>query len=456
LTRARRLLPRSLIGQIALVMAVALLVAQAINFALVRSERQRVTQAQLEGPAVTRFLAAAERLTSAERTRPIETRRGRVAIEAESVLRAGAQDEDLTQRLRESAAANGFGFTDARAAIGDEPPPLPQRRAGTPGRLIVDPQERARRLRSLLLSLRLPDGRWVNGQLAIPRPDPWPLVRLGVGTILIYVALLGAMLLVAARLTRPLRELTRAADQFRGPGAAPPIEARGPDDIRQAIDAFNAMSARVAALLDEKDRMLGAIGHDLRTPLASLRIRAESMEPPEERERMVATIEEMAAMLEDTLALARSGRSSEPIRTLDVAALVDALVEEYRAMDRPVSFHGDRVVAPVRPNLLRRAVRNLIDNALHYAGAVEASVRADAKGIVIEIADRGPGIAEAQLELVREPFVRLESSRSRATGGSGLGLALARAAALLHGGELELENRDGGGLVVRLLLPESR
>lgn len=452
----RRFAPRSLIGQIALVMALVLLIAQGINFYLLRSERVRLSRAQLEGPVINRFVAGAQRLGEADRLRPIATRRGRIAVDASSILSAEASDRELSGRLRDGAFANGLAVRDARAAISDNLPPMPPRARDAGQRRPNEAEDRALRFRSLILSVQLADARWVNAQLLVARPDPRPLIRLAIGTALIYLALLAAMVWVAARLTRPLRDLTRAAQRFGGSGPAAPLALRGPDDIRRAVEAFNVMSSRVGTLMEEKDRMLGAIGHDLRTPLASLRIRAESMEPADERERMIATIEEMAAMLDDTLALARSGRSNEPVRTLDLAALVDALVEEYRDMERDVRFDGSgRAVAPVRPNLVRRAVRNLIDNALKYAGSAELSVRDAGDAIAIEVADRGPGIPEGQLDVVREPFVRLETSRSRETGGSGLGLTLARAAALLHGGDLEIVNREGGGLLARLLLPRS-
>src|SRR4029079_9722049 len=157
------------------------------------------------------------------------------------------------------------------------------------------------------------------------------------------------------RLGRPLRALPAAAQSFEGRGEAPQVEPRGPADVRRAILAFNAMSARVSAMFDEKDRMLGAIGHDLRTPLASLRIRAESVEPEAERARMIVTIEEMTAMLDDTLALARSGRAAENLRPVDISALADTVVEEFRALGHDVTFEeGPRQTASVQPNLLRR------------------------------------------------------------------------------------------------------
>jgi signal transduction histidine kinase len=449
----KRLIPRSLIGQMALVIGIVLLVAQAINFASIRSERQRLGQTQLEGPVMTRFVAATSRMVDRGRERPIENRRGRVLIGDQSIVAAQDNDEDLSTRLREIAAANGLEVRDARAALSDTLPPPSRGAEGERRGGQLSPEERAERFRSLLLSIQLADSRWVNGQLLILRPSSWPLVRLGIETLLFYVLLLAAIIFVLARLVRPLGDLTRAAQRFRGQGE-PHVEPRGPADVRRAIEAFNAMNSRVASLLDEKDRMLGAIGHDLRTPLASLRIRAESMEPAEERERMIATIEEMTSLMDDTLALARSGRSSEPLRQLDVAALADAVVEEFRELEQDVTFGGTgRVVASVRSNLVRGALRNLIDNAVKYAGSACVSVSSAAGQVIIEVSDRGPGIPSEHLAKVQEPFVRLEASRSRETGGSGLGITLARAAAHLHGGELELVNREGGGLTVRMLLP---
>lgn len=449
-----RFLPRSLIGQIALVMAAALLIAQTINFALVRSERQRLTQTQLEAPVIARFVSGAVRTLDSNGERPAGGRRGRIVLAGQSSIAPEDSDGDLAARLRETASANGINLRDARAALSDEVPPVPARlegRARSPEAL----ERRGARFRSLLLSAQLEDGRWVNGQMLIPRPNLWPLIQLVGTTALIYLALLGAVLLVAARLVRPLRDLTRATQRFRGRGETLDVEPRGPTDIRRAIEAFNAMGGRVGSLLDEKDRMLGAIGHDLRTPLASLRIRAENMEPPEERERMIATIEEMTALLDDTLALARSGRSKEPPRPLDVAALADAVVEEFRELGHDVALEDcERSVACVRANLIRGAIRNLIDNAVKYAGAASLSVASEGQQVVVAVMDRGPGIPEDQLKLVQEAFVRLEGSRSRETGGTGLGITLARAAVQLHEGELELANRPGGGLVVRMRLPK--
>jgi len=456
----RRFLPKSLIGQIALVMAAALLVAQAINFGLVFNERQRATHTQIEGPPIGRFVQLLQRLAplpAAARAGFLADqrgRRGRFALDSQSSVPAEASDARIVARLRGQAAESNVVLRDARAAVRDEVE-LPRRFRDrlTPEEL-DRARDRLRRLQTLHLSAQLPDGIWVNARMVTARPSPWLAARLAGSTLLIYLLILAAVTLIAIRLGRPLRALTAAAQSFEGRGEAPQVEPRGPADVRRAILAFNAMSARVRTMLDEKDRMLGAIGHDLRTPLASLRIRVESVEPAEERARMIATIEEMTAMLDDTLAFARSGRAAEEVRAVDLNALADAVVEEFRALGHEARFEEtERRTASVQPNLLRRAVRNLIDNAVKYGGSAEVAVRAAASMVAIEVADRGPGIPEADFGNVQEPFVRLEASRNRGTGGSGLGLALARGAAEAHGGRLELENRDGGGLLARILVP---
>lgn len=462
----QRVVPKSLIGQIALVMAIALLLAQAINFSLIFTERQRVSRAQIEGPAVARFVLSAQRIANGLPARardgpfsgsPIERRR-RVTIDDASSVPAARNDPWLVERLRADASSNGLALRDARAfaeEIAFRRPSMDHDAPSGRGSALRGRSEI--RLQRLILSVQLADGRWVNGRALTPRANPWLALRPALATLLTYLIVLAAMLFVAIRIARPLRDLTLAAQGFRGNGEAPRVAPRGPADVSRAIEAFNAMGMRVSTMIDEKDRMLGAIGHDLRTPLASLRIRAESVEPADERAHMIATIEEMTAMLDDTLALARSGRAVEPLRSVDVSALADAVVEEFRALGAEVEMEaGARQTGLIRPRLLRRAVRNLVENAVKYAGAARVAVRdLGPDELAIEIVDDGPGIPESEIEKVQEAFYRIEPSRSRETGGSGLGLTLARAAAQAHCGQLELENRPEGGLRVRLAIPRA-
>jgi signal transduction histidine kinase len=178
------------------------------------------------------------------------------------------------------------------------------------------------------------------------------------------------------------------------------------------------------------------------------------MAPDEEREALIRTVGEMADMLEDILVLARTGRAREPARLVDLAALADSIVEEAQALGGAVSFEDSpRIAAEIQPNLLRRAIRNLIDNALAYGGNARVRVVARDGGAAIEVEDDGPGIPPDRLEAVLRPFERLEGSRNRETGGAGLGLAIVKAVAEAHGGELVLENKPQGGLRAGLMVP---
>jgi signal transduction histidine kinase len=439
-------------AQMALLIGAALLVAQLINFGLLLNEREKLSLAQNQQPAIGRFASVAADFAQAPaefRFAVLEdgSRRGaEFRSAAGSGLPPGVErDSGLERRLTEELRRTGVAFEEVRAGSTLERR-SPRQRAGSgppPGREV----------NMLHLSARLPGSPWLNGRIAAPRADPWLPARLAGSTLALYVIVLGATLLAIARLVRPLRDLTGAAERFGGREAPRPVEPRGPSDVRRAIEAFNAMNKRVSALLDEKDRMLGAIGHDLRTPLASFRIRAESIEPEEDRLRAIAMIDGMAAMLEDILVLARSGRAREAARDMDVRALVDAVVEEAREIGLNAELEpGERVVAMVQPLLLRRAVNNLVENAVKYGSVARVSVEQRDGSIAIEVKDEGPGLPQEELEQVLEPFYRAEGSRSRTTGGAGLGLAIAGAVAEGHGGSLSLRNGERG-LIATLALP---
>ncbi|WP_347271320.1 sensor histidine kinase [Rhizorhabdus histidinilytica] len=440
----RRFPPRSLAAQMLLLLGVALLVAQLVNFALILNERQKLSLAQNEGPAITRYAQVASDMSTAlpdlrDALLSDMSRRGeRFALQADAGVAEALRQGEIEKKLSAALAGQGIAPRALRAAFAEE-----TRSHGPPRRRLV-------------LATRQDDGRWLVGRMPVPPRDEWLAARLAAATLLVYVIVLGASGWIALRLARPLRDLTRAANAFGGRDEPMMVTPAGPDDLRQAIAAFNAMNRRVVALLDDKDRMLGALGHDLRTPLASLRIRVESMEPPEERDAAVAKIGEMADMLEEILMLARAGRARERARPMDVTALVEMLVDEQRELGRAARMATEqRVVAPVQPGPLRRAVANLIDNAITYGGSASASVASVPGGVEIRIADEGPGLAEEELERVFEPFYRVEGSRSRETGGAGLGLAIARSIAESHGGTLTLEraDRERGGLVAILTLP---
>lgn len=443
------LLPRSLAGQMAMLIGAALLLAQLASFAYLLVERQQFTRSEIDTPAVTRFTStAADAVQAAPEFQRLvledASRRGAdYAFATASVVPDGlSRRDDTEERLRQSLGAAGVSVGDVRAAID---PSSPARR---------NSDRRRRRGQAMLLSARLADGRWLNGRLSVPLPPPLVTPELAVGTLLLYLFVLAAAVLIATRIARPLQRLTSAAEAFRGSNAPVVVEPSGPSDLRNAIAAFNAMNARIVEQLEEKDRTLGAIGHDLRTPLTSLRIRAETVEPVEQAERMIATIDEMTATLEDILVLARSGRPREPMERTDVTALATSLAEEYRHSGREVAFAADGPhVLDAQPNPLRRVIRNLVDNALKYGGSAEIEVRAAPDAITIVVRDRGPGLPPDEIARITGAFYRAEPSRNRETGGAGLGLAIAEAVVRSHGGTLSFANREGGGLAATIALP---
>ena len=208
----------------------------------------------------------------------------------------------------------------------------------------------------------------------------------------------------------------------------------------------------------ERDNMLEAMGHDLRTPLARVQLRLDSIEPPELREKFAANIEEIRSIVEQGLELARSLRTSEKAVPMDAAAFAASVADDMAANGGAVTFAeaadcGEPPLVAARPTCLRRAVENLAGNALKYAGGAELSVERRGESVIIRVEDRGPGIPPELLEKVFEPYFRVEGSRSRGTGGTGLGLTIARNMVLLNNGSLTLENREGGGLRAVITLP---
>ncbi len=496
-----RFFARSLSVQIALVMAVALLIASAINFAILMGERYRAGINEQSGPFIGRFVDNAATVFSAPPpdNGPLGVGRGQggryLLMRVNPIDQRGLKrDLRLEQRLHRALEEAGVTASEIRASTriverperperfdrnrqqqappnggpsfrqrGDDPgaprPPPgpggfgpPDGFGGGPG----PPPDgmRPRQAREIILAAQLDDGRWFTGTNFSPQPPGDDLVRLAASTFITFAFVLAAALWVASRLSRPLNDLTRAASRVGAATNPEEVAVRGPGDVRQTLEAFNAMSRRVSQLLGEKDVMLGALGHDLRTPLASLRIRIETMEPDSERQKAVKTIEEASQLLEDILELARQGRSSEPVQTIDLSVLVEDIAEDYSETGAPVTLtSSEKSPAAVRPVLFRRALRNLIDNAIAYGARARLSVSKSGTEVLVRIEDDGPGMSEDALKSATDPFYRGDESRNRASGGAGLGLTLASAISKAHGGSLTLENCATRGLAVTIHLP---
>ncbi|MBI3144953.1 MAG: HAMP domain-containing protein [Pseudogulbenkiania sp.] len=259
----------------------------------------------------------------------------------------------------------------------------------------------------------------------------------------------------ARRLVRPIHRLTHAAAQLGDNLNAPPLEESGPEETRQAARLFNHMQDKIRRQLDERSRFLAAVSHDLRTPLTRIKLRAEQLTDDGLKNRLNDDIADMAAMLDATLHYLRDESHSEPWQWLDIQALLGAISEDAAEQGQPVRLSGQAKPLYTRPSSLRRCLDNLLENALRYGERAEITLCDTAGRLVIEIRDHGPGIPENRMAAVFEPFVRLEESRNRHSGGVGLGLAIARDAAARLGGELSLANAPQGGLIARLVLPRA-
>ena len=260
-------------------------------------------------------------------------------------------------------------------------------------------------------------------------------------------------------LAAPMRSLVRAGEQLaarlgRGEQQAPRLhENEGTIEVREAAQVFNGMAAEIEQLFDERGLMLAALSHDLRTPLTRLRLRLEATEMPDAlRDKAAADIAAMNALIDEVLGLFR-GVDGEALREVDVAALVQALADDWVEQGQQLRCTiPPTVIAKARSAALRRVVENLVGNALRYGRDVELEVRAEPGAVVLGIADRGPGLPPELLEQVFQPFFRADASRSRASGGTGLGLFIARDLCRRMGARLTLSNREGGGLLAEVRL----
>ncbi len=304
-------------------------------------------------------------------------------------------------------------------------------------------------------SVRQPDGRWATVEPPRGLLSPWQhriLMALGISMLL----LAPLVWWMARRLTRPIRVFADAAERLGANPEAEPLTPSGPSEVRTAIHAFNDMQASLRDHMRRRTQTVAAIAHDLRTPLTRLRFRAEQA-PDAVRDRMAADIEEMDALIAQAMAYVRGEATPERREAFDLDALAADCAGGFSETGGAVIFDGGgELPVEADPAALRRALGNLIANAVKYGGAARVKAFAQDGRAVVTVEDDGPGLPEDELEAVFEPFHRAERSRSRETGGAGLGLTVARQAARAHGGDVTLSSRSEGGLAARLHLPLAR
>lgn len=295
------------------------------------------------------------------------------------------------------------------------------------------------------LAVQLANGAWLNTAFAKPAQDGFWTSKSTLALGLSALSLSIIAVFAARGIAQPLRRLAVAAEALGRGQEVVPLPETGPDDIRRTAEAFNRMQARLHRFVDDRTKMLAAIGHDLRTPLTSLRLRAEFVRDEEVREKMLSTIAEIQTMTEATLAFAREDATAETTRTLDLTALVESLCDDLAELGHDVSFsNGQKIGYSCRPDALRRACRNLIENAIRYGERARVTMERGADNIEITVSDDGPGIPDSAREQVFAPFFRIENSRNRETGGVGLGLSIARTIVRHHGGDIILTNGPKG------------
>ncbi|RZN29028.1 ATP-binding protein [Bradyrhizobium sp. Leo121] len=342
------------------------------------------------------------------------------------------------------------GTTPAAGELNERELHLLYRRLGATYRLFPLAGNGAR------IGVVLPDGAMISARLLADRHrppflgGPWMMTLL---FMVISVALLG--LWAARALTAPLSSFARAAENFSLDGAAPPLPERGPEEIRSVAKALNRMRERITSLIEDRTKMLAAISHDLRTPITRMRLRSEFIEDETHRNRMLADLDHMRAMLESVLSFLRNDRRLESMTLTDIASTLQLVTDQFSDMGHKVGYDGPaHAMATVRPDDLHRSVTNLVENAVRFGGEATIRLRTAPDSITIEVEDDGPGISDARKRDVLEPFVRGDDARNMdESGGFGLGLSITNAIVLAHGGTLSLHDKQPHGLVARIELP---
>lgn len=302
----------------------------------------------------------------------------------------------------------------------------------------------------------LKDGTPIGFEYGLPETAfAWP-ARVLLTLAVLLLSAIGLTFLAVRGLTRPLAVLAVAADELGRDMRRAPLPENGPAEVRRAAAAFNRMQARLQAYVGERERMLAAVSHDLRTPITRLRLRSELIEDTVLRTKVEADLAEMESMTHAALEFLRGDASQEPVQPVDMRALLESLQADFEEAGHTVEVRG-RIGAPYagRPLALKRLFTNLLDNALKYGQSAEVRMCEEGGWLRVSVADRGPGIPASQFERVLEPFQRLDASRSQNSGGVGLGLSVARDIARKHGGDLVLRNRAAGGLEVTVTLPRA-
>ncbi len=472
-----RLLPKSLFGQLVLLLFGGLLFTQAVTMGILLQDRGDVILQGIRGNIANRVTAIVRLLNSAapgQRKKLITALNSpelRVYLRPQSSIAPAINSESMMgviigktiarQLKQQLAETPSIRVVVEKARMHVLSPGV--HRSMMAGRGGMDSAMRsmmasgshgATMVEAVQIEVRLKDGSW----LALIRPIPERLTGWPDRLLLILAILLLGVLLISfftvRRITRPLRTLSRAADELGRDINRAPLSEAGPSEVSEAARAFNCMQKRLARYLNDRTRILAAISHDLKTPITRLRLRSELLGEEEPKEKFQRDLDEMESMVTATLDFMRGSTDQEKAQPIDMLALLESLREDAVESGSRVELEGLALAPfPGRPLALKRCLGNLIDNAVRYGGEAHVRIADSAEQLVITISDEGPGIPETAMDEMFEPFSRLESSRAADTGGTGLGLGIARNIARGHGGDIRLRNCPEGGLEAELRLP---
>ncbi|MEA3274073.1 MAG: ATP-binding protein [Pseudomonadota bacterium] len=465
-----RLLPKSLFGRLTLVLLIGLTATVLLSAWVQMHDRGQIISQAIRTDLIQRtagIVQLLDALQPAERNRLLpllSTPQTRIRLadepmdlpqaDAQSTVAARLVHRQLKERLGED--------TDIRVALRGSlmaGPMASMRHRHMMGRARMSGPAAMMRGEHAMVSLffiqiRLGDGAWVWFERQVPQDlFDWPVrLLITLGILLFGVTTLS---LVAVRwVVRPLRELRLAADALGKDIHRPPVPESGPLEVAQTARAFNRMQRRIKRYVEDRARILAAISHDLKTPLTRIGLRADLLDDEELGNKIRSDLDDMQAMVNATLDFMRGTEDREETRSLDLMALLESIRDDAVETGERVRLRG-RIDKPYagKPLALKRCIGNLVQNAVRYGGEADIDARDSDKAVTLTIGDNGPGIPVEDMEKVFEPFFRVESSRSRHTGGTGLGLGIARNIARAHGGDLVLKNRSEGGLIAELTLP---
>ena len=451
----RNLLPRSLAARTALVLLVGLALVQVAGLTIYAFDRMDLLRLAQNRDIAVRAMGLYRSIALS----PPERRAAAVrelAPDEEGVTRLEARPPNLALPPASPAVMRQFAADMLLVPVPAADRPRDMLLLGGPNAGV------------LAIGLRLADGRWLNLLMPMPAPRPWHSINFLVAFLLMTVTAAGLIVWAVRRLTAPVAILAAAAEALGRNVAAPSSGADllpegGPAEVAMAAAAFNTMAGRIRRFVQDRTFMLTAIGHDLRTPITRMKLRVEFIEDDVIRGKLLADLDALEAMISATLAFGRDATAQEPVSAVDLPALARTVLDEAGDarpdMAERVGYDGPEHLAVwVRPIALKRALANLVANALNYGGSARVTLTAPqwVEGVAVVrllVDDEGPGIPEEELDRVFQPFHRVEGSRNSETGGVGLGLPIARNVLRAHGGDVLLANRPGGGARATVILP---